>query len=399
MDQQAAATIGVGVVGTGFAASSHLDALSRVAGVRVAGVVGRTPERARAAADRLGVDRVYPDLDALLADRQVQAVHNCTPNDRHAEVTLAALAAGKHVLSEKPLALDANQSATLAAAAADAGVVTGVCFNYRHFPLVQEVRSRVAAAADGPVHFVLGSYLQDWLLHPDDWNWRLDPARAGATRAMGDIGSHWVDTVQHVTGDRIVEVMADLGRLHDERTRPQGEVETFARSDGGETAYRVQTEDLGSALVRFASGARGAFSVSQVSPGRRNRLWFQVDAAQASFAWDQEEPNRLWIGRRDRANDELVRDPSLLAAPAAALAHYPGGHQEGWPDAQRNLFADFYGAVRAQGTGEAYERMFASFEEAHHVMQVIDAIAESGRTRSWVSVGRAGQPATQEVVS
>ncbi len=393
-----ASPVGVGIVGTGFAASSHLDALARIPGVRVAGLVGSSPERARAAAHRLGMERVHGDLDALLNDPQVAVVHNCTPNDLHADVTLAALAVGKHVLSEKPLAFDSHQSALVVAAAAEAGVVTGVCFNYRHFPLVQEVRSRIAGGQAGPVHFVLGSYLQDWLLHRDDWNWRLDPSKAGATRAMGDIGSHWVDTVQHVTGDRIVEVMADLGRLHEERTRPAGEVETFARSDGGGEAYRVATEDLGSAIVRFASGVRGAFSVSQVSPGRKNRLWFQVDTAGASFAWDQEEPNRLWIGRRDRSNDELVRDPSLLDPAAAPLAHYPGGHQEGWPDALRNLFADFYAAVRAQGRVEPYEPTFASFDEAHHVMQVIDAIAESSRTRSWVPVGRAA-PAPQEVAT
>src|SRR4051812_31087604 len=314
MSGDGAPVIRVGLVGGGFAASSHVDALRRVRGVEVAGLVGSSPERGRAAADRLGAGRAYPDLDALLGD--VDAVHVCTPNHLHGPQTLAALAAGKHVLSEKPLGIDAAEAGRLAAAAAGAGVVTGVCFNYRHFPLVQQARAMVAAGA--PAHFVSGSYLQDWLLLPDDWNWRLEVERAGATRAMSDIGSHWIDTVEHVVGDRIVEVAADLGQLHRERLRPEGGVETFARYGSERRAVAVETDDFGSVLLRFGRGARGTFAVSQVSPGRKNRLWFEVDTAEAAFAWDQEEPNGLWIGRRDGPNRELVRDPGLLDPPAAS---------------------------------------------------------------------------------
>jgi predicted dehydrogenase len=255
----------------------------------------------------------------------------------------------------------------------------------------------VADGEDGAIHFVHGSYLQDWLLHEEDWNWRLDSTRAGSTRAVGDIGSHWIDTVEHVMGDRVVEVMADLGRLYDERLRPSGEVETFARGGERGTRYTVDTEDFGSVLVRFASGARGAFSVSQVSPGRKNRLWFEVDAARASFVWDQEEPNRLWIGRRDEPNVEVVRDPSLLSPSVAPLARFPGGHQEGWPDALRNLLADFYSAVRSLGRGEPSRPTVASFEDGHHVTQVVEAIAESHRARSWAAV--AGTRSTKETRS
>jgi predicted dehydrogenase len=389
----------VGVIGTGFAASSHLDALSRIPGVEVAGVVGSSPERGAAAARRLGVDRAYPDLDALLGDDDVDAVHNCTPNDRHAEITLRSLDAGKHVLSEKPLALDADEGLELVARARTAGVITGVCFNYRHFPLVQESRAEIASGVHGRVHLVHGGYLQDWLLHEDDWNWRLDSARAGSARAMGDIGSHLVDTVEHVTGDRVAEVTADLGRLHEERVRPDEETQTFAKGAAAGTRYRVDTDDFGSVLARFASDVHGAFQISQVSPGRKNRLWFEVDAADAAFVWDQEEPNSLWIGSRDEPNRELVRDPALLAPAAAPLAHYPGGHQEGWPDAVRNLFVDFYAAVSAHRSGEPYRPTFASFEEAHHVLQVVDAIVASDRTRAWVAVGAPVASATKEVVS
>jgi predicted dehydrogenase len=390
--------IGVGIVGTGFAASAHVDALSRLPNAVVMGLVGSSPDRARAVADRLGVERVYPDVDALLDDASVDAVHNCTPNDVHADVTLRALSAGKHVLSEKPLALDSTETARLLeGAVAGAGdVVTGVCFNYRHFPLVQQMRSMIAAAEGGRPHLVHGSYLQDWLLRRDDWNWRLSSSRAGRTRAIGDIGSHWVDTAEHVIGDPVVEVMADLGRLHDERVRPSGEVQTFARAGDAATVYHVDTEDFGSVLLRFGSGARGSFLVSQVSPGRKNRLWLEIDTADESFAWNQEAPNALWIGHRDRADAELMRDPALLAPAVAPLARFPGGHQEGWPDALRNLVADFCAAVEARRRGVDHDATFATFADGHHVMQVVEAIAESDRTRSWIAVGGAAEPGVIE---
>ena len=278
-EPDAAPPIGVGVVGTGFAASSHLDAIRRLPGVEIRGVVGSSEERGRVAARRLGVRRAYRSLDELLEDTDVDAVHNCTPNHLHAGITLAALAAGKHALSEKPLAMDSAETAQMTRAASESGLVTGVCFNYRHFPLVQQVRAMLSSGMERRVHFVHGSYLQDWLLHRDDWNWRLETTKAGPTRAVADIGSHWIDTVEHVTGDRVVEVVAELGRLHDERLRPAGEVETFAGGSGAGVPVRVETEDFGSVLLRFASGARGAFCVSQVSPGRKNRLWFQIDTA------------------------------------------------------------------------------------------------------------------------
>jgi predicted dehydrogenase len=375
----------VAVIGSGFAASSHVDALSRVRAVEIAGIVGSSAERARAAAERFSIDRAYGSLDDALSDPSVDAVHNCTPNDVHAEITTRCLDAGKHVLAEKPLAMDSAQSGELVTRAAAADVVTGVAFNYRHYPLVQQLRMMLSAGEHGAVHLVTGGYLQDWLLHRDDWNWRLESARAGSTRAVGDIGSHWLDLVQHVTGDPIVEVMADLGRVFDERVRP-GEVETFSRSSGEGEPVAVDTEDFGSVLLRFASGARGAFTVSQVSAGRKNHLHLEVDTAEAAFAWDQEEPNALWIGRRDEPNLDLVRDPSLLAPEVAPLAHYPGGHQEGWPDGLRNLLEDFYAAIAARLDGGSHTPTFATFGDADRVMRIVEAIAESDRRGAWVSV-------------
>jgi predicted dehydrogenase len=378
-------SLGVGVVGGGFAARSHADALRRVPGVRVAGIAASTPERSKAVAEELGVPAVE-DYRAMLEDDGIVAIHDCTPNDLHLEVNTAAIEAGKHLLSEKPLATDSAQTRRLVDLANGAGVVTGVCFNYRHFPLVQELRAALASGEHGRVRLVTGTYLQDWLLLPTDWNWRLDPGRGGRSRAVADIGSHWIDLVQHVANDRIAEVCADLGRMHDVRHRPLGEVETFATTDAERADVRVGTEDWASVLFRTRAGSSGAFTVSQVSAGRKNHLTLEMDAEHAAFAWNQEEPNTLWIGRREDANRSLPRDPALLSPAAAPLAHYPGGHQEGWPDALRNLLVDFYAAVRAHLAGEWHDATFASFVDAHRTTQTVEAILRSAAERRWVAV-------------
>ena len=379
-------TTRVGVIGTGFAASSHVEALRRVPGVEIVALAGRTLERARGAAERFGVARASDARD-LLADDSIDAVHNCTPNHLHGELNAAALEAGKHLLSEKPLGLNSEETGALARLAADAATVTGVCFNYRHYPLVRATKALLEGGEHGAAFLVHGSYLQDWLLHETDWNWRLEPERAGASRAVADIGSHWIDNVQYVTGDRVTRVAARLGRLHEHRQRPVGAVETFARADGA-TGQRVaiETEDYACVLFEFASGARGSLTISQVSAGRKNRLWWEIDTPSASFCWDQEEPNRLWVGSRDGPNRELVRDPSLLPPEAAALAHLPGGHQEGWPDGLKNLLLDFYAAVRAAEGGRRHAASFASFADAHQVTRVVEAVVASDRSGNWSEV-------------
>ena len=383
MAARANTPISVGIAGAGFAASSHLDALRRLPNVQLTGVLASSAERSAEAAHRLGVDPIA-SLDQLL---DADVVHNCTPNDVHASITEAALEAGIHVLSEKPLAFDASQAASLARAAHQADPVTGVCFNYRHFPLVQELRSLLASGGDGPIHLLHGAYLQDWLLRPDDWNWRLDSARAGASRATGDIGSHWIDLAQHVTGDVITSVTAKLGTLFEERMKPpEGDRQTFAQSDGQGTAMPVDTEDMAVVLFKTQRGGLGSVTISQVSAGWKNHLVLEVDARESSFVWDQEQPNNLRIGRRDGANRDVLRDPSQLRPEAARLAHFPAGHQEGWPDALRNLFIDFYAAVAAHRNGEPYEQTFASFDEAARVQATVEAVVRSSASGTWVDV-------------
>jgi predicted dehydrogenase len=368
------------VIGAGFAGAAHVEALRRIPGVKVAAIATSSGERAAAAAARLGIERSSGDYRELVADPGIDVIHTCTPNDLHLEVNMAALEAGKHVLSEKPLGLDADETGRLVAAAAEASGTTGVCFNYRHYPIVAEVRERLGRG--GAPHLVQGSYLQDWLLGEDDWNWRLEPERAGAARALGDIGSHWIDLIQHVTGRRVVRVCGRTGRLHEARRRPSERTLTFERGDGGSEPVAVRTEDFATVLLELEGGAHGVLTVSQVSPGMRNRLSFQIDTTDAAYLWNQERPNRLWIGRRDRPSEEVVRDPALLSPPAARLAHYPAGHQEGWPDALRNLVDDFYARVRDPG----HACDVATFADAHRVTLTIEAILQSAQDGGWADV-------------
>jgi predicted dehydrogenase len=375
------------VIGAGFAGAAHVEALRRIPGVRVAAIAASSPRRAADAAARLGIERSAGDYRELVADPGIDVIHNCTPNDLHLEVNLAALQAGKHVLSEKPLGLDAGETGRLVAAAAEAPGTAGVCFNYRHYPMVAEVRERLG---HGPApHLVQGTYLQDWLLAEDDWNWRLEPERAGAARALGDIGSHWIDLIQHVTGRRVARVHGRTGRLHDTRRRPSERTLTFERGDGASEPVQVRTEDYATVLLELDGGCHGVLTVSQVSPGMRNRLSLHIDTADAGYVWNQERPNRLWIGRRDRASEEVVRDPASLSPPAARLAHYPAGHQEGWPDALRNLVDDFYARVRDPG----HACDVATFADAHGVTLTIEAILRSAQEGGWADVPGGGREA------
>lgn len=392
----------VGVIGTGFAASAHIDALRRVPGVEVAAITASNPSKAAEAAERFDIARAHRHWGDLVEDDGIDAVHNCTPNHLHAEIASAVLAAGRHLLSEKPLALNSGESARLVAeseGASAAGVASGVCFNYRHYPLVRELRVRLGNGDTGPVQLVRGAYLQDWLLEPSDWNWRVDPRAGGASRVLADIGSHWLDVVQHVTGDRVAAVMADVSIVHPVRRGRRSGGRALAADGHGLDEVAVTTEDAASVLLRFDSGAKGAFSVSQVSAGYRNRLHIEIDTRAASYSWHQEQPEALCIGRRDRANELLVRDPRLLSPAAAALAHYPAGHPEGWPDALRNLFVEFYIAINDRREGVETPSAVATFADAHQILLIVEAILRSYGEERWVEVARTSPPTVHQEVT
>lgn len=370
------------VIGTGFIGPVHVEALRRL-GIDVVGLMGSSPERARPKAAALGIPKVYAGLEELLEDRSVDVVHVTSPNTAHHPQVCALLAAGKHVVCEKPLAVTLEESADLVRRRAEAGTVGAVNFNVRYYALAHEMRARVRRGDLGEVFSVHGSYLQDWLLRPTDWNWRVDPAEAGASRAAADIGSHWLDLAGFITGKRVNALCASFRTFVKERQRPVGSVETFSGGGGAvETVpVTVQTEDYASVLLDLEGGAAGNMTVCQTSAGRKNQVSLQVDGSEGSMAWDSERPNELWIGHRGRPNELLLKDPSLMDPLATQFADYPGGHNEGYPDTFKMLYRDVYRAV-ADGGPETYP----TFEDGHEELRLNEAILLSVRERRWVDV-------------
>jgi predicted dehydrogenase len=380
--------INIGIVGTGFSAKAHMEAIRRIPYLRVAAVAASSLEKAQQIAEEYGIPKAYGDASELIQDKDITAVHNCTPNYLHYAINREVLLAGKHILSEKPLGLSSNETKELALLAQKSRGVSGVAFNYRHFPLIVEVKHRISKRTYGNVNLVYGGFLQDWLLHRTDYNWRLEPEYNGASRALADIGSHWCDTVQYVLGKKIVKVFADLKIVHPTRLKPPEIVGMLkGPSDPEYEEIAMRTEDYGSVLVHFEDGIQGVFTISQVSAGRKNKLFFEIAADQGSLAWNQENPHSLWIGQRDQANDELSSDPRLLCESASELSHYPGGHQEGWPDALKNMLIDFYSVVRNPGLKTTTTaRSFANFDDGNQIMNVIEAILESHLKQQWVKI-------------
>jgi predicted dehydrogenase len=368
------------VVGTGFIGAVHMDAVRRL-DVEVTGVVGSSPERARAKK----LAPVYDSYEALLADERVDVVHITTPNSLHFPQVRDALAAGKHVVCEKPLVTTSAESAELVGLAERSGLVHCVNFHNRFYPLVQEMRERVRAGELGEIWIVHGGYLQDWLARPTDWNWRLEPEKAGESRAVGDIGTHWLDTVQFVTGLRVTGVLADLATVIPVRRRPRGEVETFAGADEAEREdVEVTTEDAAHILLRFENGARGSLVVSQVSPGRKNSLRLEVDGSEAALAWDSERHEELWIGHRDEPNEVLLRNAALMHEAAATRSHLPVAHPEGFADAFRELYRAVYADVARGGPSD--EPDYPTFRDGHVEHLLLEAVSLSNRERRWVEV-------------
>ena len=378
--------IGAAVIGTGFIGTVHLEALRRI-GVDVRGVLGSSPDRGRERADALGVRLAYPTLADLLADDSVDVVHVTSPNDLHVEQALAALEAGKHVVCEKPLAMTAAESARLVETAARTGLVNATNFNIRYYPLNQHAHEVVTGGGVGDVRLVTGHYFQDWLLHDTDWNWRLEPDRGGALRAVGDIGSHWLDLMTFVTGQHVSAVFADLTTFIGARHEPTGPVETFSTDRSAETVARpISTEDIASILLRFDRGARGSVTVSQISPGRKNSLQYEIDGSTAAWYWDSEQPDQAWIGHRDTPNEILIRNPAMLGEAGRAAAALPGGHVEGFFDTFcahfRAVYTDVVAGAVSSGPG------YPTFADGHDEMLVGDAIAASAREGRWVDVDR-----------
>jgi predicted dehydrogenase len=368
----------MGIVGAGFVGPHHIDAVRRLGFVDVVAVAASSAASARDKARALGIPKSYGRWEALVDDPDVHVVHNATPNYLHYPINSAAIARGKHVVSDKPLAMTTAEAKTLLDQASRAGIVHAVTFNYRGNPLVQQARQTVAAGGIGAIHFLHGHYLQDWLLHETDYSWRVEPEKGGSASALGDIGSHWCDLTEHVTGLRITQVLGEMKTVIRRRQAahvPQGFVD-------------VAVEDLATVLVRFDNGGAGNLSVGQVCAGHKNDLMFEVCGSSGSLRWSQERQNELWFGHRDRANEVLHKDPALMDAGAGRYARLPGGHQEGWPDAFANVMRDIYEFIAAgRKPGEPRPPAFATFEDGYRAARIVEAISASARAGGvWTTV-------------
>jgi predicted dehydrogenase len=379
--------IGMGLVGPGFVGAHHIDAVRRLGFVDVVAVAAGSAQSAESKARALGVPKAYASYEALAADPDVDVVHVTTPNALHGAVIDAALAARKHVVCDKPLATSAGEARRLRDAARAAGVVHAVTFNYRGNPMVLQARAMVAAGEVGPVHLIHGVYLQDWLLEDTDYSWRLDPAQ-GQSSAMADIGSHWCDLAQHISGQRIEAVLARLATVVSSRIKPAQSVQAFA--SGGDTGTRVPitSEDLATVLLRFSGGAAGVVTVGQVCAGHKNDLRLELCGRAGSIRWAQEAQNELWIGARRKGNTVLAKDPSLVAPDVARYTRLPGGHQEGWADAFLNVMRDIYAAIAdPDARATALPPTVATFDDGLQSACLVDAVLASHRAGGvWTEV-------------
>jgi predicted dehydrogenase len=346
-----------GIIGTGFIGGVHAYAV-RAAGGVLAHVAGESPEHAAAAARRLGAEHACASAEELINADDVDVVHVCTPNALHVPQAEAAIRAGKHVICEKPLATDPADARRLVEAAADAGLVAAVPFVYRFYPSVREARARIGAGDAGPLWLLHGSYLQDWLAGSDATNWRVDPKLGGASRAFGDIGVHWCDLMEFTTGHRITRLIARMATAYPDRI----------------------TEDGAAVLFDTDRGASGSVVVSQVSPGRKNRLWFEFDGPSASYAFDQELPDSLWVGGK-RGNQVVPRGPDTFSGPAAGYARLPAGHPQGYQDSFTAFVADVYAAI-----GGHKPDGLPMFADGLRAAVLTAAVVESAADETWVEV-------------
>lgn len=378
--------IQAGIVGTGFIGPAHIEAARRLGYVEFKTLCEKDADLAHAKAESLHIPHSTGDVDALLSDPEIEVVHNCTPNHLHFEISKKILAAGKHVVSEKPLAMNSAESSALVELAEKAGVVHAINFNYRYYPLVQEVRQMAKDGRLGDVYHINGSYTQDWLFLETDWNWRLQPELSGDSRAIADVGSHWMDLIQFVTGRRITRVYGHLHTVHKNRMRPKKELETYSGKVLTAEDYEPQpihTEDYACVMFELDNGGVGSYTVSQVFAGRKNRLFMEISGSNSAVVWDQEQPDELWVGHREKANHSLLRDPGLLSPAARGYAHYPGGHPEAYPDGVKNFMRQVYGHI---ADPEGVPADFSTFVDGHHEIAIVEAILASRDQKAWVDV-------------
>jgi predicted dehydrogenase len=375
-----------GVIGTGFIGPAHVEALRRL-GVDVVALSASSQQRAETKAQDMNIPRAYGDYRKLINDGDVDVVHICSPNNMHYAMAKTAIAAGKNIVCEKPLAMNSKESGELVKLAEKSGKVHAVCYNIRFYPLCLQAREMVQQGELGEIYFIKGSYLQDWLYYDTDWNWRVTPEAGGDLRAVADIGTHWMDLVSSISGSKISRVNADMKTFIPVRKKPKVQMETFKGKELKQADYEeysISTEDYASILLEFSNGSKGVLIVSQIAAGRKNMLRFEIYGSKKAVAWSGETPNELWVGYRDKPNEVIIKDPSLVAENARNYTSYPGGHTEGFPDTFKQLFKCVYAAIEE---GKPTEPLYPTFLDGHHEVLICRAIKQSARTGSWVDTG------------
>jgi len=371
--------------GTGFVGRVHLEGIRRLGFVQLYAIGEPQLDKAKALAAEFGAEKVEADYRRVLEDPAVEAVHVCTPNALHFPIARDAMRAGKHVICEKPLATSAAEAKELVKIAAETKRRNCTFHNLRYYPMVQHMRRMREAGELGDILVVQGTYSQDWLLYDTDWNWRLDSKFNGPSRCLADIGSHWCDMAEHVTGQRIASVCADLNTFHKTRKQPKGPIETFAGKTLSPDDYietPIDTEDFGAVVFRMNGGARGAFTASQVSAGCKNRLSIEIYGTRSGVAWNQERPDELWIGNRNTNNQVIIKDPSLLKPEARSYADLPGGHSEGYDDTFKQVFRRFYRSIGDPSAPAEY----AQFADGLRQLNILEAELASHEKRAWMDV-------------
>jgi predicted dehydrogenase len=379
-------TIKTAVAGLGFIGPVHVEALRRIPGIEVVAISDISIDIAEQKATALGVKHYYDDFDELISHPGIECIHICTPNNLHYPMAKAALKHGLHVVCEKPLAMTINEAVYLQELGMKTGLVNAIHFNIRYYPLVRHMRAARLNGELGEVYSVIGSYLQDWLFYETDYNWRLEADKSGESKAIADIGSHLMDLIEYITGLQITEVMADFSTIYKTRKRPLKPVETYSGKLLKPEDYEdvpISTEDYASVLLRFDNGNKGVVTVSQVSAGRKNRLSLEIAGAGQTLAWNSENPNELWVGKRDSANEVLLRDPSLVNEDSRKLISFPGGHNEGFPDTSKQIFTEIYQDIR---NGQSENPAYPTFKDGLRELILCEKIIESNKKQVWVKI-------------
>jgi predicted dehydrogenase len=377
----------VAVAGIGFIGQVHIESLRRVAGIEVVALCHSSEASAAEKAKAWHIPSAFADFDAMLREVEIDCVHIATPNNMHYSMVKKALLAGKHVVCEKPLATTVVEAEELLALASEKNLVHAVHFNVRYYPLVREMKRVREKGELGEIYSIIGSYLQDWLFHETDYNWRVQTEQTGDSKVVADIGSHLIDLIEYISGLEVTEVLADFATVHPVRKKPKKAVETYSGRMLAASEYEdvpIQVEDLANILLRFQNGTKGSLSVSQVAAGRKNDVNLEFYGSKSSLAWDSIRPDELWVGSRDAANRIVLRDPALVDGETRGIISYPGGHTEGFGDTSKQLYREIYTAVR-QGL-QPENQTYPTFAHGLRELILCDKIVESHRNQAWVKV-------------